>query len=122
MINWILLLVAQGFILLWAKTFTKGLEWFGKKMDLPDNAWEVFLPLSATLCRKTLVPIVAIMFGSPEPGHKIGVGVIIGAPFILGNLALFIRRLAVVWNRNNVMITRSCGMTQLPCSATWSIS
>ncbi len=99
MFNWILLLVALGIILLGATVFTNGLEWFGKKMNLSDGAVGSIFAAIGTALPETLVPIVAIMFGTPEAGHKIGVGAIIGAPFMLGTLAFFISGLAVIWNR-----------------------
>jgi cation:H+ antiporter len=99
MINWILLLVALGIILLGATVFTNGLEWFGKKMKLSDGAVGSIFAAVGTALPETLVPIVAIMFGTPEAGHKIGTGAIIGAPFMLGTLAFFISGLAVIWNR-----------------------
>ena len=99
MLNWILLLIALGIILLGATVFTNGLEWFGKKMKLSDGAVGSIFAAVGTALPETLVPIVAIMFGTPEAGHKIGVGAIIGAPFMLGTLALFISGLAVILNR-----------------------
>jgi cation:H+ antiporter len=99
MINWTLLLVALGIILLGATVFTNGLEWFGKKMKLSDGAVGSIFAAVGTALPETLVPIVAIMFGTPEAGHKIGVGAIIGAPFMLGTLAFFISGLAVIFNR-----------------------
>lgn len=99
MFNWILLLVALGIILLGATVFTNGLEWFGKKLKLSDGAVGSIFAAIGTALPETLVPIVAIMFGTPEAGHKIGVGAIIGAPFMLGTLAFFISGLAVIFNR-----------------------
>ena len=99
MLNWILLLIALGIILLGATVFTNGLEWFGKKMNLSDGAVGSIFAAVGTALPETLVPIVAILFGTPEAGHKIGVGAIIGAPFMLGTLAFFISGLAVIWNR-----------------------
>lgn len=100
MMNWILLLVALGIILLGATVFTNGLEWFGKKMKLSDGAVGSIFAAVGTALPETLVPIVAIMFGTPEAGHKIGVGAIIGAPFMLGTLAFFISGVAVMVNRS----------------------
>ncbi|MDA8427768.1 MAG: hypothetical protein M0T70_00755 [Geobacteraceae bacterium] len=99
MVNWIVLIVALGIILLGATVFTNGLEWFGKKMKLSDGAVGSVFAAIGTALPETLVPIVAILFGTPEAGHKIGVGAIIGAPFMLGTLAFFISGLAVIRNR-----------------------
>ena len=99
MINWLLLLVSLGIILLGATVFTNGLEWFGKKMKLSDGAVGSVFAAVGTALPETLVPIVAIMFGTKGAGHAIGVGAIIGAPFMLGTLAFFISGLAVMLNR-----------------------
>ena len=99
MTNWLILLVALGLILLGATVFTNGLEWFGKKMNLSDGAVGSIFAAIGTALPETLVPIVAIMFGTPEAGHKIGVGAIIGAPFMLGTLAMFVSGLAVMYHR-----------------------
>ena len=99
MFTWLVLLIALGIILLGATVFTNGLEWFGKKMKLSDGAVGSVFAAVGTALPETLVPIVAIMFGTSEAGHKIGVGAIIGAPFMLGTLAFFVSGLAVVWHR-----------------------
>jgi cation:H+ antiporter len=87
-------------ILLGATVFTNGLEWFGKKFNLSDGAVGSIFAAIGTALPETLVPIVAIMFGSPDAGHKIGVGAIIGAPFMLGTLAFFVSGVAVMVNRS----------------------
>ncbi len=99
MLNWILLLVALGIILLGATVFTNGLEWFGKKMKLSDGAVGSIFAAVGTALPETLVPIIAILFGSKAAGHEIGVGAIIGAPFMLGTLAFCISGVAVMLNR-----------------------
>jgi cation:H+ antiporter len=99
MFDWILLLIALGIILLGATVFTNGLEWFGKKMHLSDGAVGSIFAAVGTALPETLVPIIAILFGSKAAGHEIGVGAIIGAPFMLGTLAMFISGLAVMMNR-----------------------
>ena len=93
------LVLALIIILLGATVFTNGLEWFGKKMNLADGAVGSIFAAIGTALPETLVPIIAITFGSGNAGHSIGVGAIIGAPFMLGTLALFISGLAVLFNR-----------------------
>ena len=98
--NTLMLVLALAIILLGATVFTNGLEWFGKKMNLSDGAVGSIFAAVGTALPETLVPIVAIMFGTPDAGHKIGVGAIIGAPFMLGTLAFFISGVAVMVNRS----------------------
>jgi cation:H+ antiporter len=97
--NILMLAVALVIILIGATVFTNGLEWFGKKMNLSDGAVGSIFAAIGTALPETLIPIIAIMFGSTEAGHSIGVGAIIGAPFMLGTLALFVSGLAVIANR-----------------------
>ncbi|HJV35753.1 hypothetical protein [Geomonas sp.] len=97
--NVLMLVVALIIILVGATVFTNGLEWFGKKMNLSDGAVGSIFAAIGTALPETLVPIIAIMFGSKEAGHSIGVGAIIGAPFMLGTLALFISGVAVLVNK-----------------------
>ena len=99
MLNWLVLVIALGIILLGATVFTNGLEWFGKKMNMSDGAVGSIFAAIGTALPETLVPIIAILFGTKEAGHMIGVGAIIGAPFMLGTLAFFISGVAVVLNR-----------------------
>ncbi len=99
MINFVMLFLALAIILLGATVFTNGLEWFGKKLNLSDGAVGSIFAAVGTALPETIVPVIAILFGSRETGHSIGVGAIIGAPFMLGTLAFFISGLAVLVNR-----------------------
>jgi len=99
MINIAILLVALVVILLGATVFTNGLEWFGKKMGLSDGAVGSIFAAIGTALPETLIPVIAILFGSKQAGYSIGVGAIIGAPFMLGTLAFFISGIAVIVNR-----------------------
>jgi len=97
--NVLMLFLALAIILFGATVFTNGLEWFGKKLSLSDGAVGSIFAAIGTALPETLIPIIAILFGSKEAGHSIGVGAIIGAPFMLGTLALFISGVAVIYNR-----------------------
>lgn len=99
MINWLLLLAALAVILLGATVFTNGLEWFGKKLNLSDGAVGSIFAAVGTALPETLIPVIAFLFGSKTAGHEIGVGAIIGAPFMLGTLAFCISGIAVIANR-----------------------
>lgn len=99
----ILLVVAFVVILLGAELFTNGIEWFGRKLDLAEGAVGSVLAAVGTALPETMIPIIAILFsgnvaGSEEAGHanEIGVGAILGAPFMLATLAMFVTGLAVV--------------------------
>jgi len=99
MLTIVILLIALAIILLGATVFTNGLEWFGKKMNLSDGAVGSIFAAVGTALPETLIPVIAILFGSKQAGYNIGVGAIIGAPFMLGTLAFFVSGVAVMANR-----------------------
>lgn len=99
MSDWLLLLVSLVIILLGATVFTNGLEWFGKKMHISDGAVGSIFAAVGTALPETLIPLIAFLFGGRVSGHQIGIGAIIGAPFMLGTLAMFISGLAVIFHR-----------------------
>jgi cation:H+ antiporter len=97
----VLLLGALGLILVGAELFTNGIEWFGHKLNLAEGAVGSVLAAVATAMPETLIPIIAILgpviMGTPsESSHAIGVGAILGAPFMLSTLAMFVTGLAIL--------------------------
>jgi cation:H+ antiporter len=93
----VILLVALGIILLGAELFTNGIEWFGRKLQLAEGAVGSVLAAVGTALPETMIPIIAILFASgEESSHHIGVGAILGAPFMLSTLAMFVTGVAVL--------------------------
>jgi cation:H+ antiporter len=97
----VLLLVALAIILLGAELFTNGIEWFGHRLNLAEGAVGSVLAAVATAMPETLIPVIAIVgptfFGGGSPNSaEIGVGAILGAPFMLSTLAMFVTGLAIV--------------------------
>jgi cation:H+ antiporter len=100
----VLLIGSLAVILLGAELFTNGIEWFGHKLNLAEGAVGSVLAAVATAMPETLIPIIAILgpifFGATAEqaasSHEIGVGAILGAPFMLGTLAMFVTGLGVV--------------------------
>lgn len=84
-----ILVLAAGLlaILLGAKTFTNGIEWLGKRLNLSEGAVGSVLAAVGTALPETLVPIIAILFGPVGSAHEVGIGAILGAPFMLSTLA-----------------------------------
>ena len=93
------LLIALVVILAGAELFTNGIEWFGHKMNLAEGAVGSILAAVGTALPETMIPVIAILFvssGGEEAGHAVGVGAILGAPFMLSTLAMFVTGLAVI--------------------------
>ena len=97
----VLLVVSLAVILVAAELFTNGIEWFGHKLNLAEGAVGSVLAAVATAMPETLIPVIAILgpifSGGPvESSHAIGLGAILGAPFMLSTLAMFVTGIAIV--------------------------
>jgi len=92
----ILLAVAFVVILLGAELFTNGIEWFGRKLNLSEGAVGSVLGAVGTALPETMIPIIAILFASGGSSNEVGVGAILGAPFMLATLAMFVTGVAVI--------------------------
>lgn len=77
-------------ILLGAKGFTNGMEWVGKKFRLSKGAVGSIFAAVGTALPETLIPVVAILFGTGLIGQEVGVGAILGAPFMLATVAMVV--------------------------------
>jgi cation:H+ antiporter len=91
-----ILLVALVVILAGAELFTNSIEWFGRKLNLAEGAVGSVLAAVGTALPETMIPIIAILFATGERSHEIGVGAILGAPFMLSTLAMFVTGIAVL--------------------------
>jgi cation:H+ antiporter len=88
--------IALLVILAGAELFTNGIEWFGKKLGLAEGAVGSVLAAVGTALPETMIPIIAILFSTGEAAEEIGVGAILGAPFMLATLAMFVTGVAVL--------------------------
>ncbi len=86
--EWVYLVAALFVILAGAEVFTNGVEWVGEGFGLSQGAVGSVLAAIGTALPETLVPLVAILFGH-HAGEDIGIGAILGAPFMLSTLAMF---------------------------------
>ncbi|MCL6580469.1 MAG: sodium:calcium antiporter [Firmicutes bacterium] len=91
------LVAGLAVILAGAELFTNAVEWTGKRLDLNQGATGSVLAAVGTAMPETLVPLIALLFGrNVSLSREVGVGAILGAPFMLSTLAFFITGLAVV--------------------------
>lgn len=91
-----LLLASLAVILASAELFTNGVEWLGRRLNLAEGAVGSVLAAVGTALPETFIPFVAILITGGASGDEIGIGAILGAPFMLGTLAMFITGLAAV--------------------------
>jgi cation:H+ antiporter len=92
----LILLVSLVVILFAAELFTNGIEWMGRKLGLGEGAVGSVLAAVGTALPETLIPIIAIVFATAEGAHEVGVGAILGAPFMLSTLAMFVTGVGVL--------------------------
>jgi len=98
----VLLIGSLAVILVGAELFTNGIEWFGHRLNLAEGAVGSVLAAVATAMPETLIPLIAILgpiiAGSSGEVHsaEVGVGAILGAPFMLSTLAMFVTGTGVI--------------------------
>jgi len=97
-----MLIISLGIILIGAEAFTNGIEWLGKRLKLGAGAVGSVFAAVGTALPETMVPIMAIVGGVGPEGAEIGIGAILGAPFMLATVAFFITGLsALLFRRRN---------------------
>ncbi len=82
-------------ILLSAEGFTNSIEVFGRKFNFSQAVVGSIFAAVGTALPETVLPVVAIFLGAKETAKEIGVGAILGAPFMLTTLAFFLVGLTV---------------------------
>ena len=109
-----LLIVSLGIILIGAEAFTNGIEWLGQRLKLGAGAVGSILAAVGTALPETMVPIIAFWGGGVgTEGSEIGIGAILGAPFMLATLAFFITGLtALLLRRKNLPLLLDAKVVQ----------
>ncbi len=96
------------FILVAGELFTNSVEAIGDKLELSKNFTGSVLAAVGTALPETILPIIAVLFFA-ETGKDIGVGAILGAPFMLSTLAFplvgFTILTAVLMKKRNFIIS-----------------
>jgi cation:H+ antiporter len=83
-------------ILVCAELFTNAVEWAGRRFNLDEGATGSVLAAVGTALPETMVPLMALITLGGEGGSDIGIGAIMGAPFMLSSLAMFVTGVAVI--------------------------
>lgn len=96
MIDLFFLLSGLILILIAAEGFTNGIEGLGRRLSLSQAVVGSILAAVGTALPETILPIVAIIFYGGSTADKIGVGAILGAPFMLSTLAFFLVGLTIL--------------------------
>src|SRR5437763_16307357 len=97
--SWLMLVVGLVVILIGCDIFTNSIEWLGKKLDLNEGVLGSIFAAVGTALPETLIPIVAVISGSAaELSHAndVGLGAIIGAPFMLAPVPLLVTGPAIL--------------------------
>lgn len=91
------LVLSLAIILISCELFTNGAEWLGKLLKLGDGVVGSILSAVGTCLPETLIPVIAIFSpGKKEDSINVGVGAILGAPFMLSTLAFFVTGMSVL--------------------------
>lgn len=84
------LLLSLLFILISAEGFTNGVESLGRRFSFSQAVVGSILAAVGTALPETILPVVAIFFYKGHSAKDIGIGAILGAPFMLSTLAFFL--------------------------------
>ncbi|MGA7730627.1 MAG: sodium:calcium antiporter [Chloroflexia bacterium] len=98
--SWLMLIVGLVVILIGCDVFTNSIEWLGKKLNLNEGVLGSIFAAVGTALPETLIPIVALILGATSStgtshANDVGLGAIIGAPFMLATVAMFVTGTAV---------------------------
>ena len=98
--SWVMLVVGLIVILVGCDIFTNSIEWLGKKLDLNEGLLGSIFAAVGTALPETLIPIVAVIIGLASGGdnshaNDVGLGAIIGAPFMLATVAMIVTGIAI---------------------------
>ncbi|HLF79883.1 MAG TPA: sodium:calcium antiporter [Dehalococcoidia bacterium] len=92
----VLVAISLGIVLLAAELFTNAVEWFGHRLGLSEGAVGSVLAAVGTAMPETMIPLIAILFIGSEEADDIGVGAILGAPFLLSTAAFAVTGIGAI--------------------------
>jgi len=86
--EYVSLILSLFVILVCAEMFTNGVEVFGERLSLSQAVVGSLLAAVGTALPETIIPFVAILLYKGESGDQIGLGAILGAPFMLATIGM----------------------------------
>jgi cation:H+ antiporter len=92
------LLAGTVLVALASQGFTGAVEWLGYRLQLGDRVLGSILAAWGTALPETVIPLVAVA-GRGTARHEVGVGAILGAPFLLATVAFALLG-ATIWLRS----------------------
>jgi len=81
------LLLSAGCVYWACEYFVNGIEWFGRKAGVSQNAVGTVLAAFGTALPESVVTFVAVVFGHDAAAKDIGVGAALGGPLVLATVA-----------------------------------
>jgi cation:H+ antiporter len=81
------LLLSAGCVYWACEYFVNGVEWFGRKAGVSQNAVGTVLAAFGTALPESVVTFVAVVFGHDAASKDIGVGAALGGPLVLATVA-----------------------------------
>jgi cation:H+ antiporter len=71
--------------------FTNAVEWLGYRLGLSEGAVGALLAAVGTALPESVIPVVALIDGGGDADSvQVAIGAIVGAPFVLGTLAMLL--------------------------------
>jgi len=99
----VLLIGSFLLLLAGAEIFTNGIEWLGHRLGVSESATGSILAAVGTALPETMIPVIAILqqqAGGGTAADEVGVGAILGAPFMLATIAMFLVGSSVLYFQN----------------------
>ncbi|MFN3740624.1 MAG: hypothetical protein ACK4TF_08140, partial [Thermodesulfovibrionales bacterium] len=90
------LLTGMVIILGGCELFANGVECLGDRFNLSHATAGSLLAAVGTALPETMIPVIALIAGKAEHKEAIAVGAILGAPFMLSTLAMFLLGITVI--------------------------
>jgi cation:H+ antiporter len=92
----LMLVLSLVLILVSCAVFVNAIECLGNALGFHQGIIGSILAAVGTALPETIIPIIAIVFQKEDSAQAVGIGSIVGAPFMLSTLAFFVTGMAVL--------------------------